>query len=91
MLLKIIGTLEVKINDLFLRLAKLLEHIPVHSISIYEPSQHTDETRIRLLEAKTEYLLTENYRLKSLLRRLPEATNLQNQLSQYQVSTFDYQ
>jgi len=43
------------------------------------------------LEAKVEFLLNENYRLKSLVRLFPEASETLSRLRSYQISTFDYQ
>jgi SAM-dependent methyltransferase len=57
----------------------------------YEPTKLSDHDRLRLLEAKVEHLLDENYRLKSLVRRLPEAIASLHDLRDYQASTFAFQ
>jgi SAM-dependent methyltransferase len=44
-----------------------------------------------MLEAKVEYLLNENYRLKSLLRMMPGASEVLSSLRSYQISSFDFQ
>jgi SAM-dependent methyltransferase len=61
------------------------------SRKVWEPQGLYEVERIRMLEAKVEYLLDEIYRLKSIQRVLPGAVEVMASLRDYQVSTFDYQ
>jgi SAM-dependent methyltransferase len=76
---------------IFPRLDRVLDSISNISRAAYEPTRLGHLDRIRHLEAKVEFLLDENYRAKSLLRLLPEASKVLAQLKDYQISTFDYQ
>ncbi len=75
----------------FPRLEKISDSISGISRKAQEPTLLGYPDRIRILEAKVEFLLDENYRAKSLLRLLPEAAKTLAPLQNYQISTFDYQ
>jgi SAM-dependent methyltransferase len=57
---------------------------------LYNPKGDHD-LRIRMLEAKVEYLLDELYSAKSQLRRLAAASDEFKQAKAYQLRTFDFQ
>jgi SAM-dependent methyltransferase len=76
---------------LFPRLRSVLTSLTGLSRKVYEPACLGDKERLRMLEAKVEFLLNENYRLKSLLRMIPDASDVLSALRSYQVSTFDFQ
>ena len=76
---------------LFPRLDKMKGLVPSVSATIYEPAGMEASQRIRMLEAKVEYLLDELYRCKSALRQISPKSELATALMQYQLSTFDYQ
>jgi 2-polyprenyl-3-methyl-5-hydroxy-6-metoxy-1,4-benzoquinol methylase len=75
----------------FPRLTKVAPWLPEGGSPLYEPAQHGETERVRLLEAKIEYLLDELYRLKSQVRHLTPASEAFQQLRDYQLRTFDYQ
>jgi SAM-dependent methyltransferase len=76
---------------LFPRLRAVLASLSGLSRKIYEPANLGDKERLRMLEAKVEFLLNENYRLKALQRIMPGAGEALSTLRDYQVSTFDFQ
>lgn len=61
------------------------------SRKVWEPADHAKDERIRILEAKVEYLLGETYRLKSIQRSMPGADDALEYLRDYQVATFNHQ
>jgi SAM-dependent methyltransferase len=75
-------------NPLFPRLTRLHSNITQLSRKTYEPANLDLKDRIRMLEAKVEYLLGENYRLKSIQRL---TSNTSDALRTYQISSFDFQ
>jgi 2-polyprenyl-3-methyl-5-hydroxy-6-metoxy-1,4-benzoquinol methylase len=64
---------------------------PESSSAFYEPAGQPGLDRIRMLEAKAEYLLDELYRVKSLVRYLLPQSEIVQKLWGYQLKTFDYQ
>ena len=76
---------------LFPRLGKVDGLVPPISTTVYEPARKGTSERIRMLEAKVEYLLDELYRCKSLLRHVVPNSEVATTLAQYQLNTFDYQ
>jgi SAM-dependent methyltransferase len=78
-------------QPIFPRLERVSDSVSNISRQPLEPTRLGHLDRMRLLEAKVEFLLDENYRVKSLLRLLPEASKALAKLRDYQISTFDYQ
>ncbi len=78
-------------TPLFPRLRKLLDSLPFVSTNVYEPAGQAHMDRIRLLEAKTEYLLNELYRTKAMLRLVAPESDFIRALRRYQVETFNYE
>jgi 2-polyprenyl-3-methyl-5-hydroxy-6-metoxy-1,4-benzoquinol methylase len=58
---------------------------------VWEPAGKELPDRLRLLEAKVEYLLNEVYRVKALQRLGPDAINTLAGLRSYQVKSFEFQ
>lgn len=78
-------------SALFPRLSATAATLKRLSRGAWEPANHPAQERIRLLEAKVEYLLDEIYRLKSVQRAMPDAAQVVVGLRDYQIDTFDYQ
>ena len=76
---------------LFPRLSAVVSALRQLSRGVWEPAGKSPAERIRVLEAKVEYLLNELYRIKSIQRFTPVPVNLLASLRDYQVSSFDYQ
>lgn len=78
---------------LFARLRRMREHLPSSGLVAWDPTHAglDAQERIRLLEAKVEYLLDELYTAKSLLRFLTPTTEPIQRLREHQRQTFDYQ
>lgn len=68
-----------------------LRKIATSADLLHDPAGDAAIERMRLLEAKVEYLLDELYTAKSQLRRLLPGSQLQEELSAYQVSSFNFQ
>jgi SAM-dependent methyltransferase len=85
------GVAPIGEQSLFPRLDRMKGFMPPISTTVYEPAGMEASQRIRMLEAKVEYLLDELYRCKSLLRHLAPKSDVATALMQYQLSTFDYQ
>lgn len=81
-------------DALFPRLAALAPHLrnQVGSTDLlHDPTGGDAEGRIRLLEAKVEYLLDELYVAKSQLRHVVPSAPVMQRLQRYQLQTFDFQ
>jgi SAM-dependent methyltransferase len=78
-------------NPLFPRLRRVLASLAGLSRKVYEPADLGQSERIRMLEAKVEYLLNETYRLKSIQRLTPGTAEVLSALRAYQISTFEFQ
>jgi len=76
---------------LYPRLRLLADALGRLSTHVYEPARRPVTERLRLLEAKTEYLLDENYRLKSVMRDLMAQSELITRVREYQLRTFDFE
>jgi SAM-dependent methyltransferase len=80
-------------SPLFSRLRRMRRHLPPSGLVSWDPAgANLDaQERIRLLEAKVEYLLDELYTAKSQLRFLTPATEPIQRLREHQRQSFDYQ
>jgi SAM-dependent methyltransferase len=76
---------------LFPRLQKVAAKLPFLSSGMYEPSGRPSDERVRLLEAKVEYLLDELYRAKAMLRVALPQNEYISAMRTYQAKTFDFQ
>lgn len=61
------------------------------ALQSHEPALRPDSDRVRMLEAKVEYLLDEVYGLKQLLRWHGPTSAMMDALHRGQIETFDYQ
>jgi 2-polyprenyl-3-methyl-5-hydroxy-6-metoxy-1,4-benzoquinol methylase len=82
------ATLEPPI---FPRISRIKALLPSGGSPCCEPAGGAELTRVRMLEAKVEYLLDEIYRMKSLVRYLLPQSDIVQKLKEYQLKTFDYQ
>ena len=78
---------------LFSRLRHMQRHLPASGLVSWDPARAglDPQERIRLLEAKVEYLLDELYTAKSQLRFLTPPTEPIQRLREHQRKTFDFQ
>jgi SAM-dependent methyltransferase len=82
-------------DELFPRLARIEEDLRTVAKSmsldlLYRPKGEIED-RLRMLEAKVEYVLDELYVAKSQLRHLAAGSEALRDLRKYQISSFDYQ
>lgn len=78
-------------GPLFPRLKVVAAALSRLSTRVFEPSGGDFLSRLRLLEAKTEHLLDENYRLKAMMRQLMAKSETIARIRDYQLRTFDFQ
>lgn len=76
---------------LFPRIAKIRDLLPKIASPSFEPSGKGKDERLRMLEAKVEYLLDQVYRLKSTVRFLAPGNPRLKDLQNYQIETFNFQ
>ena len=86
---------ELDLSLLFPRISYVKDALAKTACShdpFYEPEREDElKKKLRILEAKVEYLLDELYTAKSQLRHLTPKSETMLDLAKFQLTTFDYQ